>query len=71
MDNRGDIWGGLRILVESVVRLISVTVRIFLSSPTLPIFFSLFSLLSHPHTFAIAGLLGIIRCGEEMWPRQR
>lgn len=53
MDNRGDIGGGLRILVESVVSLISVTVRIFLSSPTLPIFFFLFSLFSHPHTLPL------------------
>ena len=72
MDNWGDIWGGLRILEETVVvSRISVTVRVLLSSPSLPVFFFSFFSLSFTltyTTFAIASLLGIIRCGEERSP---
>ena len=67
------IWGRLRILVEAVVvSRISVTVRVLLSSPTLPVFFFLFPFF-HTHIHYLYHCKSVVY--NKVWrgevPRQR
>lgn len=73
MDNRGDMGRAKnfsRIGCES--DFCHCAHFVVLSDSPCILFFFIFPFFTPTYTtFAIAGLLGIIRCGEEMCPRQR